>query len=140
MSRFTVVSSKSYRGYELELRDAGPGGHTVIIHPPVNRGAPTEVPRGKETATLAGNLRGMRLFAWTGNGQPGPLDSGDPNPGAQAIEAGVHELTTLFHGELVERGIPIDYHDYGPGTHTWPYWRRDLRETLPDLERVLARS
>ena len=27
-----------------------------------------------------------------------------------------------------------------PGTHDWPYWRRDLRETLPDLERVLARA
>jgi len=24
--------------------------------------------------------------------------------------------------------------------HDWPYWRRDLRETLPGLERVLARS
>jgi S-formylglutathione hydrolase FrmB len=25
-----------------------------------------------------------------------------------------------------------------PGTHDWPYWRRDLRKTLPDLMRVLA--
>jgi diacylglycerol O-acyltransferase / trehalose O-mycolyltransferase len=30
--------------------------------------------------------------------------------------------------------------DYGPGTHDWPYWRRDLRETLPDLVRALARA
>jgi diacylglycerol O-acyltransferase/trehalose O-mycolyltransferase len=28
--------------------------------------------------------------------------------------------------------------DYGPGTHDWPYWRRDLRQTLPDLMRALA--
>jgi S-formylglutathione hydrolase FrmB len=27
-----------------------------------------------------------------------------------------------------------------PGTHDWPYWRRDLRETMPDLVRVLARA
>jgi S-formylglutathione hydrolase FrmB len=28
--------------------------------------------------------------------------------------------------------------DYGTGTHDRPYWPRDLRETLPDLMRVLA--
>jgi hypothetical protein len=50
-----------------------------------------------------------------------------------AIEAGVHQLTTLFHQELIKRGIPISYHDYGPGTHTWPYWERDLREVVKPL-------
>lgn len=28
--------------------------------------------------------------------------------------------------------------DYGPGGHEWPYWRRDLRETLPTLMSVFA--
>ncbi|HYI44452.1 MAG TPA: hypothetical protein VE174_03185, partial [Actinomycetota bacterium] len=23
------------------------------------------------------------------------------------------------------------WEDYGPGTHTWPYWERDLHKTLP---------
>jgi hypothetical protein len=29
--------------------------------------------------------------------------------------------------------LAIDHHfdDYGPGTHTWPYWQRDLRDVLP---------
>ena len=88
-----------------------------------------------DPATLAGNLRGLRLYAYTGDGSPGPLDGGDNpyNPGSAAIESGVHELTTLFHGELVKRDIPIDYHDYGPGTHSWPYWERDLREVIGPL-------
>jgi S-formylglutathione hydrolase FrmB len=92
-----------------------------------------------DPAALAGNLRATSLYAYTGNGNLGPLDPPGPNPGGSAIEAGAHELTELFHQELVARGIPIDYHDYGPGTHTWPYWTRDLRDMLPSLMRDFAR-
>jgi hypothetical protein len=28
--------------------------------------------------------------------------------------------------------------DYGAGAHQWPYWARDLRETLPDLMATFA--
>lgn len=86
-----------------------------------------------DPATLAGNLRGMRLYAWTGDGRPGPFDGADYAPAAALIEAGVHHLSALFHGELVKRSIPIDYRDYGPGTHSWPYWERDLRELVGPL-------
>jgi hypothetical protein len=80
----------------------------------------------------------MGLFTWTGNGQQGPLDP-EPNPGAAAIEAGVHELTALFNGELAERSIPVEADDYGPGTHTWPYWTRDLRELVGPLSDIFDR-
>jgi S-formylglutathione hydrolase FrmB len=83
-----------------------------------------------DPATLTSNLRWTNLYAYTGDGRPGPLDTGAPNPGASGIEWGVHELTQLFRDEVVKRGIPIDYHDYGPGTHTWPYWTRDLQEVI----------
>jgi S-formylglutathione hydrolase FrmB len=86
-----------------------------------------------DPATLAGNLRAMRLYAWTGDGRPGPLDGAGYSPAAALIEAGVHELSDLFHGELLKRSIPIDYRDYGPGTHAWPYWERDLRELMGPL-------
>jgi hypothetical protein len=42
-------------------------------------------------------------------------------------------LSALFHDELAKRSIPIDYRDYGPGTHSWPYWERDLRELMGPL-------
>lgn len=92
-----------------------------------------------DPATLAGNLRGMKLYAYTGNGLPGPLDGADYNLGAAAIEGGVHQLTTLFRRELDARGIPIDFHDYGGGTHIWPYWERDLRDVLGPLMQDFAR-
>lgn len=92
-----------------------------------------------DPATLAGNLRATSLYAYTGNGRPGPLDPPGLNLGGTGIKAGAHELTQLFVGELVKRGIPIDYHDYGPGTHTFPYWARDLRDVVPAIMRDFAR-
>ncbi len=83
-----------------------------------------------DPTTLAENLRGMNLLMYTGNGQPGPLDSGVPNPEAMGIEWGVHQLTILFHNRLDALGIPNYMDDYGPGTHSWPYWARDLQESI----------
>ena len=67
-----------------------------------------------DPTTLAENLADTRLFMFTGNGQPGPLDTG-PNPLASAIEAGVEVLTKLFHARLEALGIPSYFDDYGPG-------------------------
>src|SRR5262245_35024588 len=35
-----------------------------------------------DPATLVTNLRGMKISLWTGNGDPGPLDHGPPDPAA----------------------------------------------------------
>jgi S-formylglutathione hydrolase FrmB len=91
-----------------------------------------------DPTTLAGNLRHTRMMLFTGNGQPGPLDHG-VNPGADAIEAGVHELTMLFHHRLKALGIPSFYDDYGNGTHSWPYWARDLGVSIGRLMADFAR-
>lgn len=83
-----------------------------------------------DPTTLAENLRGMNLFMYTGNGFPGPLDHGLPNGGSNVIEGGVEILTRLFHQRLGQLGIASFYDDYGNGTHSWPYWARDLRESI----------
>jgi hypothetical protein len=84
--------------------------------------------RGHNPWDLARNLRGLELTIRTGNGQPGgPYGGGDP------IEAGVHAMSVSMHQKLERFGIPHVWDDYGPGGHAWPYWKRDLRETLPDL-------
>jgi S-formylglutathione hydrolase FrmB len=83
-----------------------------------------------DPATLAENLRGMNLFMYTGNGSPGPLDSGLPNGGSNVIEGGAEILTRLFHQRLQALGVPSLYDDYGSGTHSWPYWARDLRWSM----------
>jgi hypothetical protein len=47
-----------------------------------------------------------------------------------SIEMLVWRDTHEFHDRLDALGIPHFFDDYGPGTHTWPYWARDLRETI----------
>ena len=43
-----------------------------------------------------------------------------------------------MHDRLERLRIPHVWDDYGPGSHTWPYWARDLRETLPSMIRRFA--
>ncbi|MHB8691252.1 MAG: alpha/beta hydrolase [Solirubrobacteraceae bacterium] len=83
-----------------------------------------------DPATLAPNLAATHLLMYTGNGFPGPFDGGKVNGGANIIENGVHTLTLQFHQRLDSLGIPNYLDDYGNGTHSWPYWTRDLKQSI----------
>ena len=88
---------------------------------------------------LAPRLRGVDLFVSAGNGQPGPLDGPAPNAQAQQIEADLYPQSLAFVERLRQLGIPVRFDDYGPGTHDWPYWERELRRSLPLLLDALRR-
>ena len=90
---------------------------------------------GHNPASLVTNLGHSDVALWSGNGTPGPLDP----PGAvegTALEIGAHELSTYFVQAAQHDGVRVSFIDYGPGTHTWPYWARDLRDYLPRLQQV----
>jgi len=87
-----------------------------------------------DPATLAPNLRWTKLYMYFGNGLPGPYDTNPVNPGAEAIESLVNTDNIYFEGRLKSLGIkPVVYDPYGPGTHSWPYWARDLRWSIGDI-------
>lgn len=86
-----------------------------------------------DPATLAENLRDTRMYMYWGNGFPGPLDSGAPNPGAMSIEAAVWRDNNDFQARLNSLGIPAYFDAYGNGTHSWPYWARDLRWSIGEI-------
>jgi S-formylglutathione hydrolase FrmB len=86
---------------------------------------------------LAENLAPLQLALRTGNGQPGPLDE-PGRSGEDPIEKSVHEQTISVHERLTALGIAHTFDDYGPGTHSWPYWARDLRASLIEQMAVLA--
>jgi len=132
-------------GVDLELRLFGqPAGKiTIAATAPRDGGTADSVFgnfdtqnilwRGHNPPDLAANLRGLALGIYTGNGQPGgPL--GGP-PGTDIIELGAHDMSVNVHRRLARLGIPHLWDDYGKGAHTWPYWARDLRETLPWMMR-----
>jgi S-formylglutathione hydrolase FrmB len=91
-----------------------------------------------DPATLANNLRGMNVLMYWGNGNPGPLDPTPANAGAMSIEALVNEDNIDFRNRLQSLAIPAFYNDYGAGTHSWPYWTRDLQESIAPIAEDFA--
>jgi hypothetical protein len=93
--------------------------------------------QGHDPARLVRNLRGIGLWLATGDGVPGKYDDPSGNPtgtaGAAGIEGMTHTSTKLFVGHLKQAHIPYQVYDYGSGTHTWPYWSRDLRRFMTPL-------
>ena len=85
-----------------------------------------------DPATLAENLRQTRMYLYWGNGQQGPYDS-TFSPGASGIEQAIWRDNVDFQARLNALGIPAYFNDYGPGTHSWPYWARDLRWSIGQI-------
>lgn len=90
--------------------------------------------RAHNPVDLAENLRDTVIQLRTGNGEPGGPHGGDFDP----QEGGVSQATATLHGRLNALGIPHLYLDYGPGAHSWPYWRDDLQATLPGITAFFA--
>ena len=83
--------------------------------------------RGHNPVDLAGNLAGLSLTLRTGNGKPGGADGSGYDP----VEETVHIQATTLHKRLDALGIAHTWDDYGAGGHTWHFWKRDLRKSLP---------
>jgi S-formylglutathione hydrolase FrmB len=94
--------------------------------------------RAHDPPQLAVNLKHTKLYLYTGNGQPGPLDP--PGTTVDEIEVLAQQSTVDFHNVLESMGIHSFYDDYGPGTHTFPYWARDFRDVLPKFMADFARN
>ena len=84
----------------------------------------------------ARRLRGIPLFLSAGNGQPGPFDppGGSVDQLEQVLGAQAAELTDRLH----RLGIRVTTDLYGPGTHSWPYWERELHKSFPMLMRSIG--
>jgi diacylglycerol O-acyltransferase/trehalose O-mycolyltransferase len=92
---------------------------------------------------LAGNIAPVDLFLASGDGTPGPYDSVAPGTladtlGAAATEADIWSMNQGFVAALDQAGVSHTDYFYGSGTHSWPYWERDLAHFLPFLARAWA--
>lgn len=89
---------------------------------------------------LVENLRGLTLYVSCGNGEPGPLDPSDTDPSGLLAQL---ETALLAHNESFVAGaqsfdVDVTTDFYGPGTHTWPYWDRQLHAAFPILMRAIG--
>jgi S-formylglutathione hydrolase FrmB len=93
-------------------------------------------------ADLVGNLRGTKLFVSCGNGQVGPLDPPGTDPSGLLVH--LEAALSLQNQEFIRRatglGLDLTADLYGAGTHTWPYWARELERAFPLLMRAIGAS
>jgi S-formylglutathione hydrolase FrmB len=89
------------------------------------------------------SFRGTKVHLSTGNGTPGPLDDGNPFGvtlvGALA-EAALPASVSKFAESLRSAGVDVTTNLYEPGTHSWPYWERELHRIWPTVMKELDGS
>ncbi|MER7443695.1 alpha/beta hydrolase [Micromonospora avicenniae] len=80
---------------------------------------------------LAKRLRHTALFVASGDGTAGgPFD---PPGVTNSLEALIYQENVDTVERLREAGVSVETDFYGPGTHSWPYWQRELHRALPML-------
>jgi S-formylglutathione hydrolase FrmB len=86
--------------------------------------------------SLAARLRGTALYVASGNGLPGPLDS-LPVPDL-VFEPQALAESRSFQRALAAASVPATFDLYGNGTHSWPYWQRELHRAFPLLTAAIG--
>lgn len=80
---------------------------------------------------LARRLKSTPVYLSCGDGTTGPLD---PPGRTSALEADFNRQNHALAAELKRVGAKhVTTHFYGPGTHAWAYWERELHASLPML-------
>lgn len=85
---------------------------------------------------LAQSLADIPLFLSVGSGEVGPLDPESAEP--DWAEAQLYEENLALRDALEEADAEATFDFYGPGTHTWPYWDRQLHSAFPTLMRAIG--
>ncbi|MFI5795016.1 alpha/beta hydrolase [Streptomyces sp. NPDC051677] len=85
---------------------------------------------------LVNGLRSIPVFLSSGDGTAGPFDP----PGTyDDLEAVLNQMNHALADRLKAKGAHLTTDFYGPGTHDWPYWERELHRSLPQLLHALQR-
>ncbi|MEU6172564.1 alpha/beta hydrolase family protein [Streptantibioticus parmotrematis] len=85
---------------------------------------------------LARSLLRVPVFLSCGDGTAGPYDKpGVTSPYETLFLAENRHLASRL-GALGDHRLVTDF--YGPGTHTWPYWQRELHRALPMLLKAMG--
>jgi diacylglycerol O-acyltransferase/trehalose O-mycolyltransferase len=74
------------------------------------------------------------VYLSSGNGTAGPFD---PAGTTDHLEALLNKMNHVVAARFEKAGVPLTTDFYGPGTHTWPYWQRELHRSLPLLLHAL---
>lgn len=92
--------------------------------------------RAHNPADLAPGLGTTRLFVSAGDGRPGPLDPRGTTD--DQTETALSAENEAFVARIRALHLDARVDLYGPGTHSWAYWRRELDRAWPLLRRGLG--
>lgn len=86
---------------------------------------------------LAQRLKRIPVYLAVGDGTAGPFDT----PGAYSeLEADFEHQNRALAQRMTKLGATrLETNFYGPGTHGWGYWERELHASLPMLLQALGR-
>jgi diacylglycerol O-acyltransferase / trehalose O-mycolyltransferase len=131
------VSSGTFAAWLMQVQYAPNGYDPLALF-----GDPTAqraVWAAHNPADLVANLRGVKLFVSCGNGRVGPLDPPGTDPSGVAVR--YEAAQSLQNREFFKRadalGLDIAFDIYA-GSHSWPYWARELGRAFPMLMRAIG--
>jgi S-formylglutathione hydrolase FrmB len=131
-------AAASYSGVVHPLYDGFPRGLLWLLdeygeEPLAMWGDPVEqrdIWEAHDPYYLANRLLTIPVFLSSGNGRGGPFDQ---QGSKDDLEAVLYEMNKQTAVQLQQAGVNLTTDFYGPGTHTWPYWARELDRSLPLL-------
>jgi S-formylglutathione hydrolase FrmB len=91
--------------------------------------------KAHDPTTNAAALKGTAVYVAYGDGGKGPLDAVEPPP--DDLEPWIADQNRSFIAALKKAKIPATVDAYGPGSHDWPYWERELHDSMPFLLKAL---
>ncbi len=124
---------------EFAMRDAGGFDSDAMWGPPSNPEWAAHDPY-----LLADKLAGVSLYISSGSGTTGPFDQASGIPGVSTNYGGtgleiLSRLTSQnFVTKLGELKIPATVNYRASGTHSWPYWDFEMRQSWPQAAAALA--
>lgn len=128
-TRLSEDESQAYLGL---VRSQGADPYALWGDPSSNE----DVWQGHNPADLAPRLQGTRLFVSAGDGHPGPLDLSGATDDQTETAISAENNAFVARVRALHLNAQIDL--YGPGTHNWVYWQRELHRAWPLLRQGLG--
>ncbi|WP_280435676.1 alpha/beta hydrolase-fold protein [Nocardia carnea] len=135
----TTTSTGMPQAIRLAMIDAGGFDAAAMWGPP---GSPQW--EEHDPVYLADRLKGKSLYISTGTGASGKHDESSEIPGVtpNMFGMGLETLSLItsqnFVGKLHELRIPATVNYRSAGTHTWPYWDFEMRQSWPQAAAALG--
>ncbi|WP_109522850.1 MULTISPECIES: alpha/beta hydrolase-fold protein [Nocardia] len=124
---------------QFAMRDAGGFDSASMWGPPTSPEW-----EGHDPYALADKLKGISLYISSGSGTVGTYDQAADIPGVSTNYAGMgleilSRLTSQnFVTKLAKLSIPAQINYRQSGTHTWPYWDFEMRQSWPTAAAALG--